>query len=354
MITIISYFNSYSTASAGQDPDRSSAFLNLFKKNSATNRFVGLGLGIDGVGIAQVSWTNGQYILEDVDFAYGRRMDELEQALHKWVNQYDLKNLRTNLVLAADEAILMLTEAPNVDESELQQALRWKLKDRPEISASDSVIDCFSIPGQGERGRQEMAYVVSANEELLKKYVRLIERSQLNLNCIDIKALALRNVAHLLPEDKYGIAFLHLDQDSGLLSISREGNLFFARELEVGYREIGQANNNVSGDEKLKMSTVIQESIENIVLEVQRSLDYYQRYFGQAPIQTLVIAPLPVEFPEVIEYIANELGVSVYELDLHDILNVNNIKLERGLQSKYLPAIGAALRFADTESQVRK
>ena len=244
----------------------------------------------------------------------------------------------------------MLTEAPEVEDSELQQAMRWKLKDSTELNVKESVIDCFSIPGQRERGRQAMAYVVSANTDLLKSYARVVEKSQLNLKSIDIKALALRNVAHLLPEDKYGVAFLQLDLDSGLITISREGDLFLTRNLDVGYQPIVSNDSTKNTALQIEESAEVKSTLESIVLEVQRSLDYYERYFAQAPIQTLVIAPLPVEVPAVVEYISNQLGINVYELDLNDVISMKNKKLERGLQSKYLGAIGAALRFNDTNT----
>ena len=287
-------------------------------------------------------------MLEDVDFTDGRAINELDNALHGWVDQYDLKQLSTNFVLAADEANIMLTDAPEVKDSELQQAMRWKLKDNSEVNIKGSVIDCISIPGQRERGRQAMAYVVTASTDLLKSYVRVVEKSQLNLKSIDINALALRNIAHLLPEDKYGVAFLQLDPNSGSLSLSREGSLYLARDIDVGYQQIVSMGSPKNTSLKIEDSVEMQASLENIVLEVQRSLDYYERYFAQAPIQTLVLAPLPVEVLGVVEYISGQLGINVYELDLNDILTMNNLKLERGLQTKYLPAIGAALRFSYT------
>ena len=74
--------------------------------------------------------------------------DEIEEIITNWVNEYGLKNLNTNFVLAASDATIMLTEAPEVDDTELKQAMSWKLKDNSDIDVNNSVIDCFSIPGQ--------------------------------------------------------------------------------------------------------------------------------------------------------------------------------------------------------------
>ena len=52
-----------------------------------------------------------------------------------------------------------------------------------------------------------------------------------------------------------------------------------------------------------------QQAMDAIVLEVQRSLDYYESHFGQPPINSLVIAPLQQNVPGLVDYFASNLGV---------------------------------------------
>jgi len=280
---------------------------------------------------------------------YTRDLNKIETIITDWVDEHDLKHVDANFALAIDEATIMLTEAPEVADAELQQAMSWKLKDNTDIDINNSIIECFSIPGQRERGRQPMAYVVAAQSDLLKKYAYVIERSQLSLKSIDISALAQRNIAHLLPEDEFGIALLQLGPSSGLLTVSREGNLFLTRNLDMGYQEFTDGNSAKGVSDNIGDLVESQSSLENIILEVQRSLDYYERYFAQAPIQTLVLAPLPVDVPGLIDYISAQLGISVYELNINNVFGVRKGQVERKLQSRYLPALGAALRFSQIE-----
>ena len=243
----------------------------------------------------------------------------------------------------------MLTEAPEVEDKELKQAMQWKLKDNSDIDFTKSVVDVFPIPGQRERGRQPMAYVVSAEKETLKKYVTLIDKHDLDLKSIDISAMAQRNVASLLPEDKNGVAFLTLYDKSGLFSISREGNLFLVRDLDVGFEHFAQSNGaDVDSELELEgLPAATQQTLEQIVLEVQRSMDYYERYFAQPPVSTLVLAPLPSPVPGLIEEIGGQLGMKVRELEIQDVLEIADTGIDRSMQYKYLPAIGAALRMTN-------
>jgi MSHA biogenesis protein MshI len=229
--------------------------------------------------------------------------------------------------------------------------MRWKLKDSSDVDIEKSIVDVFPIPGQRERGRQPMAYVVSAEKELLKNYVSLVEKNDLKLKSIDITALALRNVASKFPEDKMGVAFLSLYARRGLLSLSRDSNLFLARDLDVGYENFSNGIENTNslkaeGDLQLEdQFSVAQQNLEQIVLEVQRSMDYYERYFAQPPIQSLVLAPMPISIPGLADEIAQQLGMNVREMDITEIVDIQQQEIDRNMQSKCLSAVGAALRM---------
>lgn len=281
----------------------------------------------------------------------------MAEHLAQWVHQYDLKNARTNLVLDSSRTRLLLTEAPEVAEAELVQAMHWQLKENPEIDIENAIMDCFSIPGQRDRGRQPMAYVVSARKEELRPLVELCSRVGLDLRSIDIAAMTQRNIASLLAEDELGIAMLTFSETQGLLSLSRNGDLFLARDIDVGIRDLLPGNAQPSNEQGLQLaSDVVADSrdhlLEMIVLEIQRSMDYYERYFAQPPIQTLALAPLPQEVTDLSEYIASQLGMKVREIDLNRFVLGSKsatadapINLPLSEQHEYLNAIGAVMRY---------
>ncbi len=258
----------------------------------------------------------------------------------------DLKDKLTNFVLGTHQYNFVLTEAPEVKDSELLQAMRWKMKDLIEYDIKDATIDCFPIHGQKERGRQPMAYVVTASTDVLKSYIDTLDECALRLSSIDIPAMSQRNIAQLLPEDEAGVALLVMNEKQGLLTLTRKGELYLARDLEVGYSHFS-GDDKVNSDSSLQlegMPAATQGALDQIVLEVQRSIDYYERYFAQPAVNSLVIAPMPVSVTGMIEYIAGQLGIQVRELDMNPLLGVET-KMDRQTQSQCFPAIGAALRW---------
>ena len=318
----------------------------FLQKRVDRRNLVGIGLTDEGFAIACVSRDgDAAFTLSHTDYAEYESDTQMSQQLSAWVHAYHLKHKLTNFALAPHQFNFVLTETPEVPDAELVNAMRWKSKELLDMDMAEVVMDCLPIQGQKQRGRQPMAYVVAADKAVLKKYVGMIEETELELRSIDVPAMVQRNIASLLAEDKQGVALLNLNKHSGLLTITRDGSVYLARDLDVGYAHFASAVETTDDEWQVEgMPPATQNTLDAIVLEVQRSIDYYERYFAQPPINALVIAPLPREVPGMVDYIASQLGLPVRELDLNVLLELTQV-MPRQQQSQCLQAIGAALRW---------
>lgn len=281
--------------------------------------------------------------------------DDLTAALAELGQRLHLDNAAVISVVNEDDFSLLLVEAPEVDPAELKAAVRWKIKDMLEFHIDDAVIDVFDIPGQQARGRPKLMYVVAARIAQIQKHIDLIEQQAINLTVIDIPELSQRNIAALLPEDETGVAMLSLSRQTGLLTLTRQANLYLARELELGAEhlriEAPQAEPETGG---MALEPVgegdanpeLQRLFDSIVLEVQRSLDYYESHFALPPIAGIVVAPTEYEIPGLTTHLANSLGVPVRMLDINMLVDSEQ-PLSDQLQAHCLSAIGAALRVEE-------
>lgn len=252
------------------------------------------------------------------------------RTLAQLASQHGLKRARCTTVLAEGEYQLLLTEAPDVGPDELKQALRWKIKDLINFHINDAAIDVFELPGTPAGARLREMYAVAARNEAIQRRVDLLTGAGVGLEIIDIPELAQRNLAALLPEDAAGVALLSLGATSGLITITRQGYLYLSRSIELGTDTLRTA-----GDPA--------RYFDHIVLEVQRSLDYFESHFREAPIRSLVLAPLAEPVDGLLEYLRSNLGVSVGTMDLAQLLD-SDIELTPALQARCLTTIGAALR----------
>lgn len=231
---------------------------------------------------------------------------------------------------------LLLVEAPDVPATELRAAIRWRVKDLIDFHIDDAVIDVFDVPNQRVTGSNKMMYAVVAKSSTVRQQVDLLTGAGLKLDVIDIPELALRNIAALLPEDVAGVAMLYLDDRNGLITITRQQTLYLSRRIDTGYEILGSDLETAAA------------RLDRIVVEIQRSLDYYESHFSQPPVTNVVIAPLPVRITGFEEYLAKQLGITVRPVDLNSLIDVEG-SLDPQTQSRCMLAIGAALREESKE-----
>ena len=245
---------------------------------------------------------------------------------------------------------LLLVESPEVEASELKAAVRWRIKELIDFHIDDAIIDVFDIPGQKERGRPKLMYVVASRTSTVQQHIDLLEQNNLNLSVIDIPELALRNIAALLPEDKSGVATLYIGRDHGMLVVTRDETLYLSRRIDLGLEQLknyleapADEDEFVLDGEEPSMPAQLERALDNIVLEVQRSLDYYESHFSLPPVSGLVIAPMEQSIPGVMGYLGANLGVPVRMLDLNALIESDETLTDER-QSQCLLAIGATLR----------
>lgn len=295
-------------------------------------------------------------LLSHCEFVPSTSDSGVAQILQQLAVRHRLNKTPCVSIASSDDFALLLVEAPEVKPAELKAALRWRVKDLLDFHIDDAILDVFDIPGQQERGRTRQMYVVAAKTSTVQAHIDLLEGQGIQLEVIDIPELALRNIATLLPENDNGVAMLHIGPNSGLLTISRGGVLYLTRAIKLGYRQMEKylqapVSEHEPNEDEFTLDEAEGETIpeiliralDSVVLEVQRSLDYCESHFSLPPVSGLVLAPMEIEIPPLMSYLASNLGVPVRVLDLNAIVD-SATHLDDTLQSRCLLAIGAALR----------
>jgi len=250
--------------------------------------------------------------------------------LGQFATRYHLNHARCTTVLGAGDYQLLLTEAPDVSPDELKAALRWRIKDLIDFHINDAALDVFDLPGAALGAKAREMYAVAARTEAIQKRADLLTAAGIGLEIIDIPELAQRNLAALLPEDAAGVVMLSLKPQSGLITITRQGYIYLSRALNLGVDTLHTADDPA-------------RYFDHIVLEVQRSLDYFESHFREAPVRHLVLAPLAKPVPGLLEHLRANLGVTVGVMDLAQLMD-SDVELTPDLQARCLTTIGAALR----------
>ncbi|OGI50281.1 MAG: hypothetical protein A3E57_07405 [Candidatus Muproteobacteria bacterium RIFCSPHIGHO2_12_FULL_60_33] len=290
----------------------------------------GVGLRSDGLCVVRIERMTGRPpALTLVDFRPWGDQGQ-EKVLERAAADYDLARSRCTTVLDSNEYSLLLTEAPDVPPDELRAAIRWRIKDLIDFHINDATLDVFDLPGEKPAGRARTMYAVAARSTAIQKRADMMSAAGINLDVIDIPEMAQRNLASLLPEDAQGVVLLSFTPGGGLITISKQSEIYLSRNIDIGLDALTQLSDTAS-------------MFDRIVLEVQRSLDYYDSHFRQAPITTLALAPMPREVPGLVGYLKANLSANVIAMDLTKLMECE-VDLKPELQSACLTVLGAALR----------
>ena len=252
----------------------------------------------------------------------------LKQQIESW----KLHGCLTNFVLSPGSYQLILVEAPAVEQSELKEAIRWRVKDLVSYDIAEASVDYFHLPDDAYRGRNNMVYAVVMPLSLSDQIEAFVQEVGLQLDAIDIPELALMNLtAHHQPDSPLAVAWLCLQQPTSYINLVCEQSLYLTRSVEIPAGLLD------ADDEQ------VMQQASGMILDIQRSLDYYESQIGKPPCMKLLISPLQLGETPLLSQFRHNLGVDIEQLDLGELLSSRE-PLSPELQANTIIAVAAALR----------
>lgn len=228
---------------------------------------------------------------------------------------------------------LLLVDAPDVPDQELREAVRWKVKDLIAQPLEQMVMDAFRLPTDAYRGRMNMLYVAVVERAMIQDIVGLCDSSDLDLCGITINELSMAAMArHMDALSERGAAFLYLNGEGGTINLVENGALYLTRTIELG-----SGGGVFSGNIEFQ-----QDPVDNLALDVQRSLDYYESQIGKSGITALYLVSDSQQQNSWCEGLSERLPIAAQQFALTD--NLIHAESQAAMDGGLLaPALGAAL-----------
>jgi len=262
-----------------------------------------------------------------------RQNDSDDAELEKVADEYKLGRYRCATLLHPAEYQLLMVDAPNVPREELKQAIRWRVKDLLEYHIDDATMDVLDIPIDKEAaGKSHYMYAVAAKNEIVQEQIARFERAKVQLQVIDIPETAQRNIAQLYETADRGIGMLTFDHAGGLFTLSFKGELYLARRLELTWSQLVGSRENQR-----------QTYFERIGVELQRSLDHFERQYQHIALSELLLGPMPEDIG-LQAFLSTQLYLPLRQIDLADALEFVGEGMVADQQWQLLHVLGAALR----------
>lgn len=228
---------------------------------------------------------------------------------------------------------MALIELPVMPEAERRQAARWRIRDVLDFDVDEAVVDVAEVPTpDGPSARRYFAFAAQAS--VVEEFRTTCRAAGFRPARLGVPEFALRNLAAELPEDRAGLALVYFDTDSMIVVVTREQSLCVARRIESEVLACVHAS---GADDKQQQALV-----EVLVLEILRTLDFYESRFRAPAVTAVVFVPAPGLAPGVLAAVEEQLEVACRLLDLASILDLDR-SIDTDQVGQCALAIGNAL-----------
>ena len=304
----------------------------LFSTPSRDASWFAIGLGMHGVYLAQVKQLGSA--LKVLRCEYHETGEVSSESMDKLRHDADLASHDYTSLLPPGDYQILMVDAPNVPTTELKTAIRWKIKDGLNYHIDDATVDVLQIPDHKYGSdRAQSLFAIAASNASIKKHIDLFEQAKINLKVIDIQEMAQRNIAALFEQSERALILLSFDDNGGLMTFTLKGELLLARRIEITAGQLQDAS------EELR-----EQYRERVELELQRSLDYFDRQYNHLPVSRVLVAAPDAD--GLVNLLDEAVETKVEKLELSQVMDISLAPAlaDSEFSAYALPTLGAALR----------
>ena len=312
--------------------------MGFFGKTRKINGLLAIGFDADGMCAARVTRVPEDKPLVDTAAFFSIKHPTPPEVLDKLARDLHAAQFRCSTLLGGRDYQMLAVEAPNVQPDELKAAVRWRLKDMLDFHIDDATIDVLDIPADTNASvRVNQMFAVAARNAVIEARQALFTSAKVELSVIEIPETAQRNISAFLEPEGRGLAMLYFNGEGGLLTVTFKGELYLSRRIEVTIDQVQE----LDADRRNQI-------FDKITLELQRSLDHFDRQFHFVTVSKLLLAPLPKS--SLHDYLSSNLYMPVDTLDLATVFNFSKVPELASIeaQQRHFLTLGAALRLEET------
>lgn len=308
--------------------------MGFLKRSKKKDGWLTVSFQRDGICAGRVQRVRDAKAVVELSSFYPSNASLSPESLEKVSKDLKAANFLFGTMLSGGEYQMLTVDAPNVPQDELKTAVRWRLKDMLDFHVDDATIDVLDIPvDPNAPSRAHSMFAIAARNALIQSRQGLFAEAKIELNVIDIPEMAQRNISVLLETEGRGLAMLSFDGDGGLLTITYKGELYLSRRIDVTLQQLLEPDTDKQ-----------QTCFDKITLELQRSLDHFDRQFNYVNVIKLLLAPTGAQGLH--EYLAANLYMPVEAMGLEDVFDLSKAPalLDVEQQQRFFLTLGAALR----------
>ncbi|MGH7274585.1 MAG: type IV pilus assembly protein PilM [Nitrospiria bacterium] len=295
-------------------------------------------------------------------------------ALQSMLKSHDVRRCKSVINVFGKPPLIRYLTVPCMPKEELKEAIKWEAKKQMSLPIEDIVLD-FLIVGEQVEGGQRLYEIVlvAAEKAVILNEIQETQRAGLRIAALDVGPLSLLNTVRLnYPKDlSQGLVFIDIGAGKTEINLARDGILRFTRtvqtggndltaslqrELHLDYEDAEQLKRergmNPSGEDISKSIShkryleVLKEALDRLILEVQRSLDYYRAQFRVEAARKIVLMGGTPLMPGFSDYFSSYFDAEVEVDDPFTEITCRSASFGdlRAMAPRFSSSVGLALR----------
>ncbi|GAB4267286.1 MAG: type IV pilus assembly protein PilM [Deferrisomatales bacterium] len=332
---------------------------------------VGLDIGSHSIKIVELKHQKSGYELKNFGLSQlppeaivdGVIMDSavVVESIRNLTANLGLKNRNVATSVSGHSLIIKKIQLPLMTESELEEQIQWEAEQYIPFEIDEVNVD-FQILGPllDEEGQMEVL-LVAVKKDIINDYTAVIAESGLSVQVVDVDAFALENIFEVAYPEFLDKTVVLIDVGAGIMNINvlKAGVSTFTRditvggsvfteeiqkELGVGYEEaevlkLGGHSDQASPADVLE---VLRMTTENLVLEIQRSLDFFSATSAEEEVHRVFLSGGSCRVPGLAMAVEERIGIPVEVMNPFRGVQYS----EKAFDPDYLEAMGPVAAVA--------
>src|SRR5688500_789421 len=291
----------------------------------------------------------------------GAVVEGLEKLFHKQ------RRRDVALRVSGHSVIIKKVTMPLMTAEELKEQISWEAEQHIPFDVADVELDYQVLRRRQDEGQMDVLLVAAKKEEI-QDLVNLVAEARLRPRVIDLDAFTVQNcfeAAYGAPDPGRTTVLLHIGASLTTINILSDGSTAFTRDIANGGNAITeeiQRQLSISQEEAeaykcggdgrglvpREVPEIINQSVEGLAGEIQRSLDFYLATSGDRDIVRIYVSGGTANVRALLDAIARRSRVPVEVLDPLRIAQPDPKLVDMGQLQQRLPqaavAFGLALR----------
>jgi type IV pilus assembly protein PilM len=345
-----------------------------------SKQLTGLDIGASSIKVAEILQSSkgaelksfGMVPLPPEVIVDGAIMDAeiVKDAIKQVFKEARIRNKNVAISVSGHSVIVKKIIVPEMTQQDLEKSIETEARQYIPFDIEDVNVD-FQIlerAPMAQQGEMEVL-LVAVKKDKINEQISLVRESGLNPAVIDIDSFAFENIYELNYEAEPGsVALIDLGASTMKINIMQDGTSTFVRDISMGgnqYTEALQKEFNVNFEtaEKMKRGQMLegipQDSVlsvvnaisEDIVVEVQRSFDFFRASAPDVNINKVVLGGGSSLFGDIDRFFADKLGINVERVNPFRNIKVNQKRFDMEYMESIAPrasvVMGLGLRRLD-------